>query len=195
MPADPAKQTASLQQSLVDALAKLDREQEAILAPPERATRSVWYWGLLEWTDFLVKWGLVVIGGCLLLGLLTRTACVGGALFLLMFYLAMPPFPGLLENPRAEGHYLYINKNLIEMLALLTLATTRSGRWVGLDGLFQLFKRDRAEERLAFAATAPAPEPIPEVLPTTTARSPDGGVVTTPSLSGPPSSKESSHGT
>ena len=43
--------------------------------------------------------------------------------------------PGWPESPRAEGHYLWINKNVIEMLALLTLATTRSGRWVGLDGL------------------------------------------------------------
>jgi hypothetical protein len=48
----------------------------------------------------------------------------------------MPPWPGLPDNPRAEGHYLYINKNLIEMLALLALATTRSGRWAGLDALF-----------------------------------------------------------
>jgi hypothetical protein len=47
----------------------------------------------------------------------------------------MPPLPGLPENPRAEGHYLFINKNTIEMLALLVLATTRSGSWLGLDAL------------------------------------------------------------
>ena len=46
-----------------------------------------------------------------------------------MFFLAMPPLPGWPESPRAEGHYLYINKNIIEMLALLVLATTASGRW------------------------------------------------------------------
>jgi hypothetical protein len=34
-----------------------------------------------------------------------------------------------------EGHYYFVNKNLIEMLALLVLATTRSGCWLGLDGL------------------------------------------------------------
>jgi hypothetical protein len=54
-----------------------------------------------------------------------------------MLNLAMPPFPWLPPNPRAEGHYYFVDKNLIEMLALLALATTRSGRWAGLDALLQ----------------------------------------------------------
>jgi hypothetical protein len=78
-----------------------------------------------------------------LAGLLTRSACVAGAGFLLLFFLAMPAFPWLLENPKAEGHYLYLNKNIIEMFALLTLATTRSGRWLGLDGLLQFLNPRR----------------------------------------------------
>src|SRR5262249_31329728 len=82
---------------------------------------------LLGWTDFLVPLGLVVIGGCLLLGLCTRTACVLGVVLLLSFYVAMPPLPGSPDNPKAEGHYLIVNKNVIELLALLTLATTASG--------------------------------------------------------------------
>ena len=89
----------------------------------------------LEWTDWTTRWGVFLVGVCLLLGLFSRSACVVGAGFLLMFYLSMPPLPGLPDNPKAEGTYLFINKNLIEMLALLTLATTASGRWVGLDGL------------------------------------------------------------
>ena len=47
----------------------------------------------------------------------------------------MPALPWLPESPKAEGHYVFINKNLIETLALLTLATTRSGWWAGVDGL------------------------------------------------------------
>src|SRR5207237_2922839 len=54
-----------------------------------------------------------------LLGLFTRTACIVGAGYLLMFYLAMPSLPWLPDNPRSEGHYLFINKNIIEMIALL----------------------------------------------------------------------------
>lgn len=144
--------------------------------------RSLWHWSLLDWSDFLVKWGLVVVGGCLLLGLLTRTACVVGAGYLLMFFLAMPPLPGYPESPRAEGHYLYVNKNIIEMFALLALATTRSGRWAGLDALFALFRRhpEGAPARAPYPnEPRPAPDkggPIPLIMPA------------------PPSSKERTHG-
>ena len=100
-------------------------------------------WTLLDWSDAIVKYGLVIVGGCLLAGFLTRTACLAGAGFLLMFFLAMPPLPGWPENPRTEGHYLYINKNIIEMFALLALATLRTGRWAGIDGLLQLFRPAR----------------------------------------------------
>jgi uncharacterized membrane protein YphA (DoxX/SURF4 family) len=88
----------------------------------------------LDWIDFLVRWGLTVSGAGLLLGLFTRTACLVGALLLLSFYATMPPLPGLPEVVRAEG-YPYVNKNLVELLALLTLATTASGRWAGVDAV------------------------------------------------------------
>jgi uncharacterized membrane protein YphA (DoxX/SURF4 family) len=99
------------------------------------AREIVGHWNRTDWIDFATRYGLTLIGACLLVGLFTRTACIGGAGFLLLFYLAMPALPWLPESPKSEGHYLYINKNSIEMLALLTLATTCSGRWMGLDGL------------------------------------------------------------
>ena len=112
-----------------------EQSTEEIL--PVTPHRPVGAWTLLDWSDAIVKYGLVVIGICLLAGLLTRSACLAGAALLLMFFLAMPPLPNWPENPRAEGHYLYINKNIIEMFALLSLATMRSGRWAGIDGLLQ----------------------------------------------------------
>ncbi|MCI0684262.1 MAG: DoxX family protein [Gemmataceae bacterium] len=122
-------------------IAKLQK-QELDAKPPEKpflpdalARNDFLKKPLLGWVDWFTRWGLTVIGACLILGLFTRTACIAGALLLLLFYLAMPPFPWLPNNPRAEGHYLIINKNVIEILALLTLATTRSGLWVGLDAL------------------------------------------------------------
>jgi uncharacterized membrane protein YphA (DoxX/SURF4 family) len=115
---------------------------------PLLAVEKTWQnWSQLEWIDFSVRWGLTIVGICLIAGLLTRVNCVAGATFLLMFYLAMPPFPGVPDNPRAEGHYLYINKNIIEMLALLVLATTRSGRWFGLDGLLQFLNPKRWKQK------------------------------------------------
>lgn len=106
----------------------------------------------LKTIDYLVSYGTLIIGGCLLLGLFSRLACLSGAAFLLMLYLAMPPFPWLPDPPRPlEGHYLLVSKNLIEMIALLTLATTRSGCWAGLDGLLQFlnpWRKRRARENL-----------------------------------------------
>jgi uncharacterized membrane protein YphA (DoxX/SURF4 family) len=93
---------------------------------------------LLEKTDFAVAWGLTLAGLGLLLGCFTRLSSLVGAILLLLFYIALPPLPGLPDNPMVEGKYLFVNKNLIEALALLTLATTASGRWFGIDGLLSL---------------------------------------------------------
>ncbi|MFT3879531.1 MAG: hypothetical protein QM703_07720 [Gemmatales bacterium] len=93
---------------------------------------------MLDLADRTVAWGLTLAGLGLLLGCFTRLSCLAGAILLLLFYLALPPLPGLPDNPMAEGKYLFVNKNLIEALALLTLATTASGRWFGFDGLLSL---------------------------------------------------------
>jgi uncharacterized membrane protein YphA (DoxX/SURF4 family) len=127
------EETARMKQGLrsvltPEQLAQEDLKEPAVPRPVERI-------------DQVTRYGLTAVGACLLLGLFTRLACLGGAGFLLLFYLSMPPFPWLPENLRAEGHYLFVNKNLIEMLALLALATVPSGRWVGLDGLLRAVLR------------------------------------------------------
>jgi uncharacterized membrane protein YphA (DoxX/SURF4 family) len=106
-------------------------EQKRMDLPPEPQVDKGW--SNLPWIDETVRWGLAIVGACLLVGLLTRTACVAGSAYLLVFYLAMPALPGLAENPAAPGHYLFINNNLIEILALLAIATSQPGRRYGLD--------------------------------------------------------------
>jgi uncharacterized membrane protein YphA (DoxX/SURF4 family) len=98
-----------------------------------------------KWIDLGTMYGLTILGACLILGLFTRLSCVLTAGFLLMTYLCMPPFPWLPSAPNNEGYYLFVNKNVIEMLALLALATTASGRWLGLDAAihWMLFGRGR----------------------------------------------------
>ena len=118
-------------------LGKRRKGQSKIDPLPYALTPPVLQWTLLNWSDFIVKYGVLAVGVMLLAGLLARTACVAGAGFLLMFFLAMPSLPGWPESPKVEGHYLFINKNVIEMLALLMLATTRSGCWLGVNGLLQ----------------------------------------------------------
>jgi uncharacterized membrane protein YphA (DoxX/SURF4 family) len=97
----------------------------------------------LDVINRLTMYGLVAIGLCLIAGLFTRFAALSAAAFLAMIYLAMPPLPGLPPNPKAEGNYLIVSKNLVEMLACLVIATTPSGHWVGFDALFFGARRRR----------------------------------------------------
>jgi uncharacterized membrane protein YphA (DoxX/SURF4 family) len=84
------------------------------------------------WIDRLIRYGLTAIGGCLLLGLFTPVAAVAAAGQLAMFYFASPPWPGL-PAAMLGGHYLYVDRNLIELIAVCVVATTPTGRWAGLD--------------------------------------------------------------
>ena len=124
--ADLDKKTADLKASL-----------ESVLTPEQsqKGMASIPSLPALYWIDGVTAWGLTIIGGCLLIGLLSRLNCVLAAGFLLMTYFASPPFPWLPTPPNNEGNYLFVNKNLIEMFALLALATTASGRWFGVDAL------------------------------------------------------------
>lgn len=93
-----------------------------------------------EWIDWANMIALTAVGVGLMLGLFTRLSALGGVGLLVMYYFAMPPWPGLPPNPEAEGHYLIVNKNLIEAFALLMIATSGIGRWAGLDAFFHRAK-------------------------------------------------------
>ena len=81
-------------------------------------------------------WSLLILGACLLLGFFSRFTSLLTALLILSFYLAMPPLPGWPEDP-LEGHYMVVNKTMIEVIALFALTFIPTGRWAGLDGLLQ----------------------------------------------------------
>jgi thiosulfate dehydrogenase (quinone) large subunit len=89
----------------------------------------------MQVVDLLVPIGLLLVGLSLMLGLLTQVGCAAGALFLALFYLSAPPFSGMPQTG-AEGTYLFVNKNLIELAALLMLMAFRTGAMAGLDRLF-----------------------------------------------------------
>jgi uncharacterized membrane protein YphA (DoxX/SURF4 family) len=105
-------------------------------APPVR-------WTGLDVLNALTMYGLIAIGFCLIAGFLTPLAALSAAAFLAMIYFSMPPWPGLPTNPKAEGHYLIVSKNLIELIACLVIATTPSGHWIGFDALFFGARRRR----------------------------------------------------
>jgi uncharacterized membrane protein YphA (DoxX/SURF4 family) len=96
-------------------------------------------WNPLEWSrveqiNFAVTYALAAIGLCLMLGFFTRLAALGGAGFMAFVVATQPSWPTIYPPaPAVVGHALLINKDFIEMVALLTLATTAAGRWGGLD--------------------------------------------------------------
>lgn len=84
--------------------------------------------------DLAVTYGLAAIGLCLILGFCTRLANLGGAAFLISVLLTQPPWPTVWPPaPEVVGHALVVDKNFVEMVAMLMLATLPVGRWGGLD--------------------------------------------------------------
>ena len=88
---------------------------------------------LIDNANLITMWGLTIVGVLLILGLFTRLASLGGMAFLLLFYFANPPFVGYFYSLPTEGSYLIVNKNLVELLALVVIFFTGSGRFAGLD--------------------------------------------------------------
>ncbi|MHC4671412.1 MAG: DoxX family protein [Planctomycetota bacterium] len=114
---------------------------EQLSAGPIPNEKSQTYF--IDWANMLA---LTVIGACLLLGLFTRLAALGGIGLMALYYFAMPPWPGLPQSPMSGGHFLIVNTLLIEMIALFMIASTRIGRWGGFDALIVAWmnKKSRA---------------------------------------------------
>jgi thiosulfate dehydrogenase [quinone] large subunit len=88
---------------------------------------------VLEYVNPLNMWGLTLIGLGLVVGCFTRLAAVSGMLIVLLYYFTNPPWVGYFYSIPAEGSYLVVNKNLVEVAALLVILVTGSGRVAGLD--------------------------------------------------------------
>ena len=105
------------------------------------------WWNPLTWSrtdqmSFLVTWMLTLIGLALIVGCCTRLAALGGAVFMAMIVLTQFSWPAWYPpNPGIVGHALVIDKNFVEMMALLVLAGIGAGRWGGVDSvIWKLWK-------------------------------------------------------
>lgn len=96
----------------------------------------------LQSKDKLVMAGLLILGFCLISGLLTRISAFMAAIMIFSFYLVWPPWPGVPEAPGPE-HSFIVNKNLIEVIALLVLATLPTGKWFGIDAAISNYLQRR----------------------------------------------------
>lgn len=88
---------------------------------------------LLGVTNLMNEWGLVLIGLSLFIGFCSKLAKIAGIVLLAFYYFAYPPFAGLGPNLHVEGSYWIVNKNLIEMGALLVLLLFPSSHITGID--------------------------------------------------------------
>jgi thiosulfate dehydrogenase [quinone] large subunit len=86
--------------------------------------------------DFVIIWSMIIIGITLIFGFLVRPAAIVGMVLLGMFYLAYPPFPGIESSAPVEGSYIIVNKNLIELFALMTVMAFPTWRSYGIEKFF-----------------------------------------------------------
>lgn len=96
----------------------------------------------LRIADIMTIGGLTVLGALLIAGLFTRFAALSAAFMIFGFYMAMPPWPGVPEVPGPE-HSFIVNKNLVEVIALLVFVTLPSGRWFGIDAYLARMRERR----------------------------------------------------
>ena len=99
----------------------------------------------LQVVDFLNIWGLILIGLCLFVGLFTRISAISGALLLLLYYIANPPF--VYSSIPTTNHFYFINYNLIEGVVLIALATFREDSFFGIQRFLIYLHQKRKDEK------------------------------------------------
>ncbi|MDD4514170.1 DoxX family membrane protein [Massilibacteroides sp.] len=85
--------------------------------------------------NFLNEWSLFCIGFCLILGLFSKLASIGGMILLLTYSLSHPALLDVSYMMPFEGSYLWIDKNLVEFAALGVLCAFSTSKIIGLDRL------------------------------------------------------------
>lgn len=100
---------------------------------------------LMAITDFLNIYGLTIVGLFLILGLFERIGYVGAAILLLLYYLSHPPLLNVEYILPSEGSTLWVDKNLIMLLAVVVLYFFPTSRVIGLDRA--IFKDSRSYVR------------------------------------------------
>lgn len=93
-----------------------------------------------DFLTLMLTVSLTAIGFCLIIGAFSRPAAIGGACFMCFVVASQPNWPSIYPpSPAVTGHALLINKDFIELVALLVVAAVGAGRWGGFDGLIEPF--------------------------------------------------------
>lgn len=98
----------------------------------EFLTKHEW---LMSIVDIINVYGLIAIGLFLILGFFARTASFGAIALLGMYYLSHPPLIAVNYMLPPEGSYLWVDKNLIMLCAVVVLILFPTSKRIGLDRL------------------------------------------------------------
>ncbi len=142
---------------------------------------------LLSVVDFLNIWGLIFIGAGLMTGLFTRFASWAGAALLFLYYIARPPFVGIMDGNAMEGNYIWVNKNLIELLVLVLIARIPPSWMFGTDNLIADWRGHRKKSGVKSKGSIVVPEtdnPAFEDLPVLDRRRVLKNLITIPFMGG-----------
>jgi len=101
---------------------------------------------LLKIVDILNIWGLILIGLGLILGIRIKIASIAGMVLLGLYYLGHPPFVGMDFGIPQEGHYLIVNKTLLEIIALGVVAIFPSDSFFSLERYLPNFLTKKQEK-------------------------------------------------
>lgn len=110
---------------------------------------------LLTAVNFINIWGLILIGIGLFIGFFTRVSAISGAALLFLYFVAQPPFTGLILSGNVEGNYIWVNKNLIEIVTLILIFKLPRQWYFSLDNLFLELKKNKKTEKRTGAIEVP----------------------------------------
>jgi uncharacterized membrane protein YphA (DoxX/SURF4 family) len=103
--------------------------------------------------DFLNIWGLTLIGLSLFIGLFVRWSSIAGAMLLFFYFAAYPPIFGYTFGVVAEGNYQWVDKNLIELIMLVMLASLPADFLFGADRWLKRWKEEKPNAPVPSSAT------------------------------------------
>ena len=89
--------------------------------------------------DGINKWGLLLIGSALILGLATRVASFLAIVLMALYYI--PTF----SFPYAGAHAYIVDEHIIYIAALCVLIVFRAGTFWGIDGAFDQLREAPAK--------------------------------------------------
>jgi len=117
---------------------------------------------ILKIVDILNVYGLILIGIGLFIGIFSRIAAISGAVLLVLYYFAYPPFGSSLFNT-GEGHLFIVDKIFIEVMVLLFLVFCNE-KGFGVDILIEMIRKNIGKNQAQKTGDMPYSDSRREVL-------------------------------